>query len=217
MIEKRQIKKSMKNKDGKTLVIINISYPQYSGTDEGEKESKCRKRFNANYEKLASSFCSFAETKQLNDAGQYFANDGFKPFGCVMNCFVAYEDEAYISVTVDVTVRSGNRTDKKRFAQNWDKKNGVLCSYHDVFGKTDRKQVIKALCDDAERRMERKVDTYYSDYKKRIKKFFNRNEFCITPSGYGFIFPSGALNDKNAPVTLILQKELFSPEKDTGI
>ena len=69
----------------------------------------------------------------------------------------------------------------------------------------------------AEKRMEKSVDTFFSDYKKRIRKFFNKNEFCVTPAGYGFIFPAGALNEKNKPVTLTLPKDFFSPEKENGI
>lgn len=217
MIEKRQIKKALDDKDGKTLVIVNITYPCYIAGEGGETENTFVKRFNAHFEKLAQAFCTFAETKQKSAAAAFCAGEGARPFGCVMNCIVSFEDETLVSVTVDVTVHSGNKTEKKRLAQNWDKKSGVLCSFYDLFGKTEKKYIIKALCEDVEKRMERKVDMFYSDYKKRIEKYFNKNSFCVTPSGYGFIFPSGALNEKNSPVTLVLKKELFSPEKANRI
>ena len=212
MTEKRQIKKTVKDKEGVPLVIINVSYPHYVDGDAGEKkeETVFSRRFNAHYEKLSASFLSFGETDLKKSAASSCGSERFSPFGCVMSCIVSFEDEKYISVTFDISLTSGNIKRKKRLSQNWDKERGVVCSFADVFKKISPKQVMGYLCEDAEKRMEKRADTFYSDYKKRINKYFKKEDFMITPAGYGFIFPPLALNGKNVPVTLTFPRDIFS-------
>ena len=112
MTEKIQTKKSVLSEAGETLVLVNLTYPQIS--KEGKELSKSAKRFNSHYQKICDALCSFAETDLKNKALRLQKSDSFKPFSCVMNCVIPYEDENYVSAAIDVFSYTGEGTTTKR-------------------------------------------------------------------------------------------------------
>ncbi len=193
--------KDVVEKEGFEYVKYNISYPTFAD----EKHKEFAKKFNCFYATLGERFSDFAKTTLLKKA-QKEKSESFDPFGAVMRYICAYNKNGVISIVTDLSVFSGgDGVETKRLSQNWHIDKNRLLVYEDFFTGDEKKTIIMGIREEAKLRMSTEKGAFFSDYEKRIVKKFEKNNFYLTPKGYGFFYPSGAVSDsKNAEVFFLL-------------
>ncbi len=204
------MKKEVKNvfPEEEPLVKYNISYPEFvkTGYSSRAKGDGFEKRFNGFYELLSKRFEEFSKTKLYKEAQRYKAlcDKEFEKFGAVLRYICSYSDEKLISVVIDVHLFCGEKQETKRISQNWDVSSGRILVYEDFFNDNDLNNILIGIKSEA--RLRRDVENYvfFKDYEKRIKKGFSKNNFYLTPKGYGFFYPPSFLSENNSPDVFFL-------------
>ena len=188
-------------KDGFVYVKYNISYPVL----KDEKHKEFSKKFNSFYETLGERFGEFAKTTLLKKAIS-IKTDDFVPFGAVMRYICAYDNNEIVSIVTDLSVFSGGQgVETKRLSQNWHRDKNRLLVYEDFFSNEEKKTIIMGICEEVKLRIATERSAFFSDYEKRISKKFEKNNFYLTPKGYGFFYPSGTVSEsKNTEVFFLL-------------
>ncbi len=187
---KKELKDTLSDAEG-PLVKYNISYPEIN------KKTEFSKAFNGFYSLLAKRYCDFAKTKMLKEAEKNKTRfkDGFKPFGAVLRYICSYIEDNIISIVVDANVFCGGDNQQcKRLSQNWDVKGGRLLLYEDFFSSDDKKSLLRGIVSEANLRQTTGMSAFFPDYEKRLKKSFSKNDFYLTPKGYAFFYPAGAIS-----------------------
>lgn len=204
------LKKEVKNQfpEEEPLVKYNISYPEYvkTGYSSKTKDGGFEKRFNGFYELLSKRFEEFAKTKLSKEAQRYKAlcENEFKAFGAVLRYICSYSDEKIISVVVDVHLFCGVKQETKRLSQNWDVSTGRMLVYEDFFDEADGSEILLGIKSEARLRQDTEMSVFFKDYEKKIKKGFVKNNFYLTPKGYGFFYPPLYLSEKESPEVFFL-------------
>ncbi len=205
-ILKKEIKNHFPEED--PLVKYNITYPEYvkMGYSSKIKEDGFAKRFNGFYELLSKRFEEFSKTKLYKEANRYKAlcEKDFEKFGAVMRYICSYSDEKIISIVVDVHLFCGEKQETKRLSQNWDLSSGRMLVYEDFFDEKDESEIIIGIKSEAKLRRDTEATSFFGDYEKKIKKGFNKNNFYLTPKGYGFFYPPLYLSERESPEVFFL-------------
>ncbi len=188
------LKKEIKGvfpEEGEILVKYNISYP------ETEQKNGFSKIFNGFYSMLSKRFESFAKTRLYKEALRYRQlEEDFQPFGAVLRYVCAYCDENVLSIVTDAYVYcGGEKTETKRMSQNWDIKTGRLLLFEDFFKPSDKENIITGIKSEGRMREKAGLSCFFRDYEKKLKSGFSKNDFYLTPKGYGFFYPAGSLSD----------------------
>lgn len=197
-IIKNEIKNEIKENtetDGVTLVKYSISYPSVKG------KNGFAKTFCGFYSLLAKRFEDFAKTRLLAEAKRYKALESgeFQPFGAVMKFICSYNDCGLVSIVTDIFVFCGNgKQESKRMSQNWHVEKTRMLIFEDFFLPCDKENILQGIKNEARLRVETNLSTFFEDYEKRIKKGFSKNDFYLTPKGYGFFYPALYLSESSA-------------------
>ena len=205
-ITSKEIKSSYPNE--LALVKYNISYPNFSCRKNTAYLKETEKRFNGFYGALALGFENFAKTKLYKEAKRFKSIEGKEstpPFGAVMKHICSYSDENIVSIVTDAFVYYGESREMKRTSQNWDVTKGRILVYEDFFEDDDRERILLGIKSESAIKREVEKTVYKEGFEKKIKRGFSKNNFYLTPKGYGFFYPPEYLSeDKNPEVFFLL-------------
>lgn len=183
------------------LVKYSIDYPEIKGKDGFSKV------FCGFYQLFAKRFEEFAKTKLYKEAQRFLAlcENDFQPFGAVLKFVCSYNDGNIISIVTDAFVSCGNeKKESKRMSQNWDINTGRMLLFEDFFEQGDKSDILQGIKNEAKLRTDTRLSEFYPDYEKKLIKGFSKNNFYLTPKGYGFFYPAGYLSKSNAPEVFFL-------------
>lgn len=198
------ISKEIKNVftvEGEVYVKYSIAYPEIQGKNEFSKV------FNGFYSLMSKRFEEFAKTKLYKESKRFKSinGDDFVPFGAVLKYVCAYNDKNILSVVTDAYVFCGEgKQESKRMAQNWDTEKGRLLLYDDFFEQSEEKDILQGIKNEARLREETMLSRFKEGYEKKLKKSFSKNDFYLTPKGYGFFYPQGLLSESSQPDVFFL-------------
>lgn len=207
-----EIKESITNQE-KRLVEINITYPL---PKESRFEKAVEEKISSYYKKIADNFASFARGK-LKKMAEGTLKEGDSPFSAVMKYIPTFENDALISIVLDVFVYyNERRTQTKRFSNIFLKTKFGLLTCSDFFGKGGRSKITDYIAKVYAKQGKQSGDEEKGDIPEReVKRHFDENNFFLTVNGYGFYFDAGALSNGNLPSVYIIPYDSF-PEVEIG-
>lgn len=211
-IIKNEVKNAFpENSEGEALVKYSVAYPTLSGKDSFSKV------FTGFYSLLAKRFEEFAKTKLYKEAVRFktLNAEGFQPFGAVLKYVCSYNKGNIISIVTDAFVFCGNgKQESKRMSQNWDCEKCRMLLFEDFFLQDDTPKILQGIKNEARLRKETQLSDFFEDYEKKLKKGFSKNDFYLTPKGYGFFYPAGYLSNNASPDVFFLLGFKGKGEKD---
>ena len=199
------MKKTIRDDDGRDLLrIASDTLP-----DAGHKA------IEAFYTKSDRDFQQSCEKLLLPRAKRDSADERFKPFGAVRRLTIACDTPELLSVVCDVSVYDGRRRDVTRHSESWDRTNGVLLAFSDIFVKGAEKPLLALLREQAVEMQENGKRTHYSKYETLLRRHFSKNAFFFTPEAVGFFYQPNTLGISDKPFVYLLprgtlrERELF--------
>ena len=199
------MKKTIRDDDGRDLLrIASDTLP-----DAGHKA------IEAFYTKSDRDFQQSCEKLLLPRAKRDSADERFKPFGAVRRLTIACDTPELLSVVCDVSVYDGRRRDVTRHSESWDRTNGVLPAFSDVFVKGAEKPLLALLREQAVEMQESGKRSNYSNYETLLRRHFSKNAFFFTPEAVGFFYQPNTLGISDKPFVYLLprgtlrERELF--------
>lgn len=199
------MKKTIRDDDGRDLLrIASDTLP-----DAGHKA------IEAFYTKSDRDFQQSCEKLLLPRAKRDSADERFKPFGAVRRLTIACDTPELLSVVCDVSVYDGRRRDVTRHSESWDRTNGVLLAFSDVFVKGAEKPLLALLREQAVEMQESGKRSHYSNYETLRRRHFSKNAFFFTPEAVGFFYQPNTLGISDKPFVYLLprgtlrERELF--------
>ena len=199
------MKKTIRDDDGRDLLrIASDTLP-----DAGHKA------IEAFYTKSDRDFQQSCEKLLLPRAKRDSADERFKPFGAVRRLTIACDTPELLSVVCDVSVYDGRRRDVTRHSESWDRTNGVLLAFSDVFVKGAEKPLLALLREQAVEMQESGKRSHYSNYETLLRQHFSKNAFFFTPEAVGFFYQPNTLGISDKPFVYLLprgtlrERELF--------
>lgn len=199
------MKKTIRDDDGRDLLrIASDTLP-----DAGHKA------IEAFYTKSDRDFQQSCEKLLLPRAKRDSADERFKPFGAVRRLTIACDTPELLSVVCDVSVYDGRRRDVTRHSESWDRTNGVLLAFSDVFVKGAEKPLLALLREQAVEMQESDKRSHYSNYETLLRRHFSKNAFFFTPEAVGFFYQPNTLGISDKPFVYLLprgtlrERELF--------
>ncbi len=166
------MKKTIRDDDGRDLLrIASDTLP-----DAGHKA------IEAFYTKSDRDFQQSCEKLLLPRAKRDSADERFKPFGAVRRLTIACDTPELLSVVCDVSVYDGRRRDVTRHSESWDRTNGVLLAFSDVFVKGAEKPLLALLREQAVEMQESGKRSHYSNYRRRWASFTSRTRWASPTS-----------------------------------
>ncbi|PKM63436.1 MAG: hypothetical protein CVU97_00415 [Firmicutes bacterium HGW-Firmicutes-21] len=182
------IKKTLTDKDGKTLLYINITYPSFTLKDK----NKLKQNAQPFYERSAKKFLHFAEGDLLDRAKKLSERDAFRPLGAVMKYTNAFEDKHMLSLYTEISVFDGvNAQNQLRSAQVWSKDKGYIYSFGDIFCTGTKEYLIERFSTEGN-----SGNLSAEEYKKCLKHFFNESNFYLTQKAAAFFYPAERLGGR---------------------
>ena len=199
------MKKTIRDDDGRDLLrIASDTLP-----DAGHKA------IEAFYTKSDRDFQQSCEKLLLPRDKSDSADELFKPFGAVRRLTIACDTPELLSVVCDVSVYDGRRRDVTRHSESWDRTNGVLLAFSDVFVKGAEKPLLALLREQAVEMQESGKRSPYSNYETLLRRHFSKNAFFFTPEAVGFFYQPNTLGISDKPFVYLLprgtlrERELF--------
>lgn len=106
----------------------------------------------------------------------------------VLNFQVAYSDENYISVFVDVSAFDGKKVQIRRFSQLWSAEKNAVLPASKIFdtGFKAKRYVKELICSIAEKNSKRKDFTYFDNYTSIINSKFVSQISILYQAGAAF-------------------------------
>lgn len=198
-IRKQKIIEALTGDGGRTLVRVNIEYPQGDLADVPKRKES--ETFNGFYAAVAAEYFGFCKTDRIKQASAALARDtDRKPFGEIMKYFVTFDSVRYLSIVTEITHFDGYFSQTARLSHVWDAESQLVLpiSYFcDKFGlraSDIRKQVGDAVTLSVER-----GNTDFPFSEKRLRRFAYRvdpSHYFLTPRGLAFWFGRGTLTDE---------------------
>lgn len=165
------MKKTIRDDDGRDLLrIASDTLP-----DAGHKA------IEAFYAKNDRDFQQSCEKLLLPRAKRDVSDERFKPYGAVRRLTVACDTPELLSIVCDVSVYDGRRRSASRHSENWDRENGILLSFTDVFVKGAEKTLLALLREQAVEMQENGKRSHYSNYGTLLRRHFSKNAFFSRP------------------------------------
>ena len=207
-----EIKESIKTEE-KRLVEINISYPM---PKENCFEKTAEEKIGTYYKKIAENFANFGRGK-LKKMAEETLKEGDSPFSAVMKFIPTFENDALISIVLDVFVYyNARKSQTKRYSNIFLKTKFGLLTCSDFFSKGARSKITEYISKEYATQGKTTTDIETNDNPEReIKRNFDENNFFLTSNGYGFYFNAGTLSNGNLPSVYIIPYDSF-PEVEVG-
>lgn len=174
------------------LLDLDMTYPEISLHDAPYAEN----RINVYYKNVAAHFDQNASTQLRKDAMDGYAytlknNFPFHAYDAVMKYTVTLNADCLLSTYIDqYQYTGGAHGNTLRSASNWNLQNGAMLHLGDLFkGNPKYKQPLtEQILKLAEAQMLQNEHIYFEDYKALILKYFNPNNFYLTPIGIAIFF-----------------------------
>ena len=120
---------------------------------------------------------------------------------------VACDTPELLSIVCDVSVYDGRRRSASRHSENWDRENGILLSFTDVFVKGAEKTLLALLREQAVEMQENGRRSHYSNYGTLLRRHFSKNAFFFTPEAIGFFYQPNTLGISDKPFVYLLPRK----------
>lgn len=194
----KTLKKEYKDESGRPVLLINLSVPVISGSDEFIKNTAHL------YEGVFDGFISYCEKRIYKKAVKEAAAEGFNPRGGVLKYTVSFENDLFFSTFIDASVFDGkNRSKVARLSQVWSKTDGRLLNFYDFFNRVDRERLISLFAAE----VKNKRASGISEYKREAENLLDTNadfsRFYLVPSGYAFYYAPGELSESRLPEVFV--------------
>lgn len=206
-IREEMIKKTLSNKDGIALLLINITYPVFIL----KEKDKMKQNGQPFYERTAKNFLQFAENELFERAKKLSEKEEFRPLGAVMKYTKSFESKHTLSIFNDINIFDGvNEKNQLRTAQVWNKDKGYIYSFLDVFYAEAKEYLLELFSNSGN-----SGNLPSDEYKKCLKRFFVENNFFITEKSVVFFYPAERLGAKQgvkvyfADIDVLREKKLF--------
>lgn len=184
--------------EGIPIISLKIKYPEFSKND-----SRAIKRLNRFYERIHHEYIKTVQKNVMPiGIGKYFESlensREFIPFELSLSYAVTENSEFCLSLYREITEKcKKGRAEVFRFGDTWDTRTGwpiLLCNF-DRENKSRRfkKRLIAAAIAEAEKQTEKQEVQYYEDYKKRIKKYFDKENFYIKDEKLILFYPENTI------------------------
>lgn len=180
--------KEVLQKDGVTLAVVNVALPSLS-----ERDDPFAKSLNGLYTRISEGFLNYCRGPFCRKAEKSSESKDFVPYGAVIKTVPAFENSYLFSCYFDVRMTNGTVSSIARLSQTFDKSNGNLLRLEKLFKRRTKPELMKLLAEDAKNRGERGVASIFSDYERRLRKFFNSRSFYLSPTGFVFYYGEGEL------------------------
>lgn len=191
------MKKTIRDDDGRDLLrIASDTLP-----DAGHKA------IEAFYAKNDRDFQQSCEKLLLPRAKRDVSDERFKPYGAVRRLTVACDTPELLSIVCDVSVYDGRRRSASRHSENWDRENGILLSFTDVFVKGAEKTLLALLREQAVEMQENGKRSHYSNYGTLLRRHFSKNAFFFTTEAIGFFYQPNTLGISDKPFVYLLPRK----------
>jgi hypothetical protein len=76
--------------------------------------------------------------------------------------------------------------------------------FEDFFSSSEEKDILQGIKNEAKLRQETGLSTFCEGYEKKLKKGVSKNDFYLTPKGYAFFYPQGALSENSSSEVFFL-------------
>ena len=86
-------------------------------------------------------------------------------------------------------------TFRRRWGDTWDIVTGYPVALSDFFPPRFRwkQTLLRIAAEEIERQERRGLSCYHPDWRRRVRRFFNPANYCLTPDGIAFFYPMYAL------------------------
>ncbi len=182
--------------DGGELVRMSFTLPRQKGLP----------RFNAYFNGMKSALKQYAS----KDLKKRALTDRGTPAGAAVNTVVSVENFGLLSLYAEIVLSCGGILRRHRLGLTWNRKADTVLSYGSVF-RCGKKQLLPLLAAATEDRAQSAGITLYSDWRKRLSRSFEKENFYISPVSAVFFYQGGILCEKNAPFPVSLPAESLSP------
>lgn len=187
------VKRSVKDDDGRELLKISSDSLAPTGCDAADTF----------YKKLEHDFMKGCDGILLPKARKKAGESSFRPFGAVRRLTIAMDSPALLSVVCDVSIFDGNTRVSQRRSENWDKANGFLLSFGDIFFAKAEKELKRLISDNA-RGADNGSRRYYSDYQNLLMRHFSRRDFFVTEQNIGFYYQPNSIGPSDRPFVFLI-------------
>lgn len=173
--------------DQTDILTLEISYPKIHLINNPFVQN----RINATYQREVDDFYKYATKTLRKDAIEnyhYTKNNDFPfhPYEAVMNYEITQNENCILSTFFDqYEFTGGAHGNTIRFSNNWDLQTGALIKLYNLFpiGAPYRQLVVSNIILIADKQMKENPYIYFEDYRELIIKYFNANNFNLTPTG----------------------------------
>ena len=168
--------------EGIPILSLKMTYPEFF-----KKDSRAARRLNRFYQKITQEYIKTAK-KHFMPIGickydECLENSReFIPFALSISYTVTENSPCCLSLYREITEKCGKgRPEVFRFGDVWDIRTGWPLSLRDFCGgkkySRRQKELLAGILCTAEEQMKKSERQYYENYKKRIKKYFNPENF----------------------------------------
>ncbi len=152
-------------------------------------------KINVHYRALGRRFNRHAQ-KMAKEAEKWFLeaqkeNFPFHPYESLLTYTVTFNQDCYLSLYYNwYDFTGGAHGNTVREADTWDLTTGKLCRLADFFPKkkSPEKLILPVVYAQALARQESGEDFYFDDLRKNLKKYFDPEQFYLTPEGLAVFY-----------------------------
>lgn len=189
-------KKQIIRYKGAPVLSVNMKYPVFEELSDNKNEKFFVNKVNRFYSQTCENYIRECSGGYSSKAASLYKKNGGIMTSLVLNFQVAYSDENYISVFVDVSAFDGKKVQIRRFSQLWSAEKNAVLPASKIFdtGFKAKRYVKELICSIAEKNSKRKDFTYFDNYTSIINSKFDFSNFYFVPSGAAFFFDGGMLS-----------------------
>lgn len=191
---------------GKMVLEIKIEYPQFFGKYPSLSEINTHYAFTAKRtERKAKRMMYPMAIKQY----LYATKNGF-PFNSYLlqdNFYLAYNIKKFLSTYNDLYEYTGGANGQTvRFSDTWNIMSGIRFKMKDFFvrGYDYRVAILFYIKKQVDEEVNKDPHLYFENYSKLLVKYFNENNYYITPKGMAVYYGETEIAPHSAGIPVFI-------------
>ena len=179
---------------GTTLLTAQLELP------DTESAGAAARRFRRYYQLFSRSFFRYCQHQLLPQAQalqqQKRGETGiFIPAAATLETEITLQQDGILSLRILLTENSSGRPTQLCRGDCWDLRWGLPLSLEDFFPTATglRRRLLEEVRSQLRRRMEQQPNHWRPDAARRCRRFFNRENFYLSPRGLHLFYPMFAL------------------------
>jgi len=163
------------------------------------------RRFRHYYRLFARSFFHYCQYQLLPQAiaarqQERSPNAVFLPAAATLETEITLQQGAVCSLCTRLTENSSGRRLQLCRGDSWDLRQGLPLSLEELFPSPAglRRRLIAAILPQLQQRMKQQPSLWRQDALRRCRRFFNRENYYLSPQGIHLFYPMFALGDLGA-------------------